>query len=110
MIRKNLGKVKLIKVSTRFDILWVNLVCGLDSFFISVVYFPPNESNWDNFDDNICELEKDIMTFRNEGKVIVMGDFNSRISNRPSVIHRGHDCFIYEGNYLMIRSGNKAWY
>jgi len=56
-------------------------------YFIGVVYLPPATSGYlRDLKGTLLELETDIARFRKDGKVILLGDFNCRVSNQPSVI------------------------
>lgn len=84
IVRKNIGDVSLVKSSSDQSSLCLH-------FFVAAVYLPPVNSHWnDDFVGSITELQSDCLDFRKLGKVIVMGDFNCRIFNLPSIIHH-HD-------------------
>ena len=80
--------VCLVKVYSSFEGMWVKVVYGLDIFFICAVYSPPPDSgeNSDDFSQVLLSLETDCIKFRQQGKVVVMGDFNARIGNSNSIL------------------------
>jgi len=80
LVRKSLGEAKVIKVSKKWDIIWVQMSLGNEQVFFAGVYLSPNDSTKGTDAANfIQELEIDIIKFREQGKVIILGDLNSRI-------------------------------
>ena len=63
--------------------LWMKLeksFFGLDDdIYICAVYIPPVNSN--HYNDDYILLEREISHFSNRGKIILLGDFNSRTGN-----------------------------
>jgi hypothetical protein len=70
-------------------ILWVQLASkqGDVKWNICVVYLPPHGSSR-NMDASAFfeDLHTQIFTYQNDGKFLIMGDFNSRIGDRPDFI------------------------
>lgn len=88
LARASIGKFSLEKVSQQFEILWVKLDLDKVKYFIGTVYIPPDGSIYaGDMRQILLELESDILEFRKHGKVILMGDFNSRILTHPSTIN-----------------------
>ncbi len=89
LIKKNVGRTQIIKSSKKFDTMWIKLERE-DSkltFFIAAVYISPEGlPRGKEGAEQLAELEVDVMEFRKQGYVIVMGDFNARIGtwNRRS--------------------------
>jgi len=87
LVRNRIGRTTVAKVSNDFDIIWIQINIGIETLYIAAVYMSPigttRETDAANFR---LELEDDIVHFRALGKVVVMGDLNSRIGNTPSVV------------------------
>ncbi len=85
LFRKNIGQVQVEKVSILFDILWIRIELGGERVFMAVAYMSPvtTTRNTDAA-EFLMELENDILSFREQGKVVVMGDLNSRIGSLAS--------------------------
>lgn len=98
LFRKSVGKVEVAKISNLFDILWVRIeTCG-EILFLAAVYMSPlNTSRETDAAEFLLELENDVLNFRELGKVVVMGDLNSRVGNLPSSF------FINEQQYNFRR-------
>jgi len=79
-------RVKLAKVNKCENILWLKLDVG-SKIFCGFVYLPPDTIvNKEGNEEALSELERDVMEFRKEGAVIVMGDMNSRVGELPNQI------------------------
>lgn len=86
LVAKKLGKARVVKRSKNFDCLWVRLDVG-GKLFIAIVYAPPARSSTGlRLEDLLLELESDIMGYRGQGNVIVMGDFNCRVGGLVSKV------------------------
>ena len=80
MIRKTKGKIKTIKRKGADGILWVEVEGTGRKMFVAVVYIVPTKSTrYVKNTELRRELEEDIMRYKQEGMVMVMGDLNSRI-------------------------------
>jgi len=68
-----------------------------EKYFIGAVYIPPDGSNYlVDIKDILFELEVDILEYRKQGKVILMGDLNSQVYTYPSTInHNGKDISFF---------------
>ncbi|CAG2185067.1 unnamed protein product [Mytilus edulis] len=68
--------------------LWLKLdknFFGLsDDIYICAVYIPPVSST--HYDDDFLQLEKEINIFSKKGKVVLLGDFNSRTGDKLDYI------------------------
>ena len=79
-MRKNKGKIKLVKRKGNEGILWVEVEGTGRKMHLAVVYIVPTKST--RYKNNIAlrnELEEDIIKYKQKGMVMVMGDLNSRI-------------------------------
>lgn len=94
LARKNLGSFLCIKGDDHSGVVWIKLtIPSGDKYFFGAVYIPPIGSiSEERFKEILTHLEADMIKFRQEGKVIVLGDFNARIFNAPSTINRSKDC------------------
>ena len=82
-----------MKSSQLYDILWIKVTLGEEFLFLGIVYMSPIDTTRDvDSEQQLLELEDDMMTFKKEGKVMVMGDFNRRIGNMGSQIIRKGQC------------------
>ena len=72
--------------------LWTLLI---KKTYIEICYFSPINSNFykkKNLDTN-CPyngLENDIYSLRNEGNILLMGDFNARTSSNQAILRSNH--------------------
>ena len=68
--------------------LWMKLdktFFGLENdIYLCAIYIPPITSN--HYDNDFINLEREINNFSNKGKIILLGDFNSRTGNSPDYI------------------------
>ena len=84
LVRKDL-QTKLAKQSKREGLLWLEVQRSL---FVAVVYLVPNDRSGMN-EDTLQELQQDIISFKERGEVMVMGDFNCRIGELSNCITSG---------------------
>ncbi len=66
-------------------------------FIIGAIYLPPENSSYvnSNLIDNFNILEREIVKYKNEGKILLCGDFNSRVGNiQDSIQHDSNDPFM----------------
>lgn len=64
--RKSVGVFSVVKASTNFELLWVNMSRGTDCYFIGAVYIPPDRSQRETAKQVLDELEVDIHQFRKQ--------------------------------------------
>lgn len=84
----NLGNLSLVKISKQFEILWIKLDLDKIKYYIGAIYIPPDGSMFvGDVKQLLVELESDILEFRKDGKIILMGDFNARILDYPSTLN-----------------------
>lgn len=85
LIRKGVGITREVKRSKTSDVIWVEIKMGEEVLLVAGVYWSPGE----DLVESIQELEEDIGRFKEQGKVVVMGDFNCRIGELPTVYSVG---------------------
>ena len=88
-MRKGTGEVKLLKVSDKYDVIWVEVNIAETKVAVAGVYLSPECSkNGVTLEELLEELEEDMTEYRRlDYKIIVMGDFNRRIgSERKSIM------------------------
>jgi exonuclease III len=91
LVRKSVGVSSIVRISKVYEIIWICVRFKEETLYIAAIYVPPVNSQYtDDFPQLLLELEGDILEFRQKGKVILMGDFNSRIGNCPSQIHNNY--------------------
>ena len=86
MIRKDRGKIRAVKEKGGEGILWVEVEGVGEKMHIATVYLVSVKST--RYRQNIelrRELEENIIKFKREGIVMVMGDLNSRIGEEKGV-------------------------
>ena len=70
------------------NMLWLKLdknIFGLDSdLYIGAIYVPPISSN--HYDNDFEILETEIRALSNQGKILLIGDFNSLTGKNPHYI------------------------
>jgi len=84
LVRKDL-QVKVAKQNKSEGLFWVEVQGRL---FVAVVYLIPNDRSGLT-EDTLQELQEDIISYRERGEVVVMGDFNCRIGEQSNCIMRG---------------------
>jgi retrotransposon-encoded endonuclease len=97
LVRNSLGTFKVSKVSKDWDSIWIQVQIGVEVLFFAAVYLSPVDST--RVIDSasfIQELEEDICKFKKLGKVIVMGDLNSRIGQASSRVFLNDVSFTFE--------------
>jgi len=90
LVRKSLNP-RIAKKSVSADLLWIMVGEQEDPLYLAVVYLVPNTSA-ENAEKNcklLDELQADMILWY--GKVVVMGDWNSRIGTLPNVVLEGED-------------------
>ncbi|XP_063442678.1 uncharacterized protein LOC134722974 [Mytilus trossulus] len=86
--------------NTNPDYQWVLLQKNYFGFTedlnICLVYFPPSCSAYtQRLDQDILDcIENDISTFQKQGKILLCGDFNARVSSEPDFIANDSSKFI----------------
>jgi hypothetical protein len=72
------------------NILWLKLdkmFFGLShDVYLCVVYIPPISSP--HYDNDFISLEGEVSTFSSKGKIVLIGDFNSRTGENPDFIEK----------------------
>ncbi len=101
LIRKELIPHIKIHRSLSDDMLWVHLSKKTLNipfdFIIGAIYLPPENSSYvnSNLIDSFSILEREIVKYKNEGKILLCGDFNSRVGNiQDSIQHDSNDPFM----------------
>ena len=85
--------MRVVKESRAEGLMWVEVEDGEGKIFVAVVYRAPGsfpsvrEANQEVMD----ELSEDIIFFREQGRICVVGDFNCRIGEEESRIERGEE-------------------
>jgi len=54
--------------------------------YLCAVYIPPISSP--HYDNNFISLEGEVSTFSSKGKIVLIGDFNSRTGQNPDFIEK----------------------
>ena len=86
LVRKKIGKAKKITRKRQDGIMWTEIRCGGRLIYIATVYMVPIGSPYYEQNEIIRqELESDIREYKEQGLVLVLGDFNSRIKNILSI-------------------------
>jgi len=80
MVKKGLGAEGIKHVNP--NVLWLKIDKD-PPLFIGGVYRSPTT----NFDDTMTELKGEMAKRLEEGNVIILGDFNARIGEEPSVVN-----------------------
>ena len=72
------------------NILWLKLdkiFFGLSQdVYLCAVYIPPISSP--HYDNDFISLEGEVSTFSSKGKIVLIGDFNSRTGQNPNFIEK----------------------
>lgn len=85
LIKKGLAKVNPILKKGSDEIVWAEVVGAGKSLFIATVYIVPKKSTRYVDNDEVREeLELNIMRYKEQGTVLVLGDMNSRIGTSSS--------------------------
>ena len=109
VVRKGRGIPKLAKAKGSDEILWIEMEGMGQKIFVAVVYLVPNKSSRYKYNgDTRRELEEDILRFKKDGMVVVLGDLNSRIAdNQPSdgVVKNN----TRENKDKKLNDNDKAW-
>jgi hypothetical protein len=69
VVRLGAGSFSLLKSSDSFDILWIKLARGPETFIFCAVYISPDGSPYGNYTAAFAELESDLLRFREQGSV-----------------------------------------
>ena len=91
LVKKGIGKATLTKIGKCQDLVWVEVEGEDMTLYVASAYMVHAGSNWQA--NNLVlrnELEEDMMTYKNQGLVVVMGDFNGRISETISTGYMTH--------------------
>ena len=96
LFRNRFGKAVVAKVSRGYDIIWIKVGLGVETVYVGAAYMSPGSSPRET--DKVAflhELEADVVRFSSLGKVVVMGDFNSRIGDLPSAIFKNGNQIVF---------------
>lgn len=92
LIRKKFHNFISVVKNQHDTVIWLkiqNLLKNIDKdLYVGCAYIPPSNSTFYRlYDcDLFSDLETQISTFQNEGKVMLLGDLNARTSNREDFI------------------------
>ena len=95
------------------DTLWLKGVFYGKATRIGIVYLIPETSSRGDLEENeevLLNLESDITKYNNEGDVLILGDFNSRIGELPSTIEEDGEEITFartSKDKMINRSGRK---
>ena len=85
LVKKKL-EARVVKVGKEGNLLWIAV--GKDEpWYLAVVYIAPKRTH--EFHRVMEEIQGDVARWR--GRVVVLGDFNSRIGEKPNVMIDGED-------------------
>jgi hypothetical protein len=89
LVRKEL-EVKVLKKGKGGNLMWIS-VGKIDPWYLAVAYVAPSRtsSRTEEYYQVIEEIGGDVEKWR--GRVVIMGDFNSRIGEMPNVMLEGED-------------------
>lgn len=96
-IKKNISPhARIYKNDPYNQYSWIEITDIYDkNTYIAICYSPPINSNFykkKSLDKNspYNGLENDISSLRNEGNILLMGDFNARTSSNQAILLRNH--------------------
>ena len=93
LVKKNVGEITIVKTSKEYDTMWIEINRQGERLFFAVYMLPEGSSRDNDSKAQLLELEADILVFRKQGKVVILGDFNARIGQQESRI-------IRDGKYM----------
>ena len=76
---------------------------GRAALYIGCVYMPTDGSGTATIDDSYNLLKEDVLTFKQKGKIVLLGDFNARVGKSSEV----DDVIGMFGEEICNASGNK---
>jgi hypothetical protein len=87
--------------------LWLKLDKSFFDFehdlYVCAVYIPPVTSV--HYDNDFALLESEVSIFANQGKVLLIGDFNSRTGQSPDyILNDSTDLNNFSDNYILPRN------
>lgn len=85
VVKKSL-KPRVMEVCECNNILWLELNSGSSLWYVALVYLIPKDPGGEVNGLTISELQRTIVDFNGKGKVVVMGDFNSRVGELPNIL------------------------
>jgi exonuclease III len=92
-IRKSISPhIQLHKIDPLNQYIWIEISdTNVKNMYIAICYFAPINSTFykKNNVDNNCpynNLERDIYSLKNEGNILLLGDFNARIVTKRATI------------------------
>ena len=85
---------------------------GRSALYIGCVYMPTDCTGTAKIDDSYSLLKEDVLTFKQKGKVVLLGDFNARVGKSSQIDDMigmlGEDTCNASGNKLMISFLNEV--
>ena len=58
---------------------------GRSALYVGCVYMPTDSTSVAAVDASYVRLKEDVLTFRQKGKVVLLGDFNARVGRSVEV-------------------------
>lgn len=85
LVRRSLNP-RIAKTSVSADLLWIVVGDKENPLYVAVVYLvpPTSRANREKNDKLLDELQADVVLW--QGKVVVMGDWNSRVGCLPNIV------------------------
>ena len=85
--------------------VWTNVRAGRGrkALYICCVYMPTDSSNISFIEDSYAGLKEDVLGFKQNGRVVLLGDFNARVAGSTDV----DDVIGMLGEETCNASGNK---
>jgi hypothetical protein len=75
----------------------------MHDLYVCTVYIPPVISV--HYDNDFALLESEVSIFANQGKVLLIGDFNSRTGQSPDyILNDSTDLNNFSDNYILPRN------
>ena len=82
MAKKSL-KPCVSRMNKNENILWLE-IDHFGKWCIALVYLVPNERFGECNEHTLDELQRDILDLEGKGRILVLGDFNSRVGELPN--------------------------
>jgi hypothetical protein len=109
IVRKGIGEVSIMKVSKKFDMLWLKIKRGEGDLYVAAAYCCVDGSmRMSDSRAQFLELEEDIFQFQQQGSVICLGDFNSRIGTSDSILWKGEEKVVLHRKTQDLKIEGKA--
>jgi hypothetical protein len=113
-IRKSISPhIQLHKIDPLNRYIWIEISdTNAKKMYIEICYFAPINSTFykkNNLDNNFPynNLEQDIYSFKNEGNILLLGDFNARIATKqatPLSIDSNHNLVWLDEDLVLSNS------